>query len=276
MNANELLKKWPGWANANAARVLASPAWRLETRFAGKPAVLTRDLGGSGEVPSSRISLSVTQDGAPGVLTFAPSPLMPDLWLLRDRLDALPREVLLALVERECGPLFQFFEDVGRQSFAVSGLADSPSTGLAFRLAAEGGEIRYAIDVPASVEQAFGQIANLDAAHESIRAMTRDVTACHAALDLSDDEAAALAPGDCLMLPSGSEGSWLLEIPSDDRVRLVTPEPRTATFAEIADEALGSVALPDRVNVIRHGALLATGTISNVGMSPALKILSLH
>lgn len=278
MDAQLLLKTWPGWANANASRVLASPAWRFTAKFGGKSAVLTRDadsatLTGDGAT-LPRISLAITQDGAPGVVTFEPSSLFPDLFALKDHLGDLPREVLLALVEKECGQLFQFFEDVGRQSFSVAGLSDAPSKGMGFVLTTEDGTVRFAIDVPSSVELFFGEISNLDAGHASIRELTRAVTARYAALELSDVDADALKAGDCLVLPEKGSATWGLEIPMDALAHVVAPEERTVTFAEIADDALGPVPEPTAVKIVRRGSELATGEIAKLGTATVVRVLT--
>lgn len=268
MDTHELLRSWPGWAKANAARVLASPAWRIATRYDGKEAVLTRVA----EMPSPSISLSVRLNDVSKVVTFAPSPLFPDLWLLRDRLDALPSEVLLTLVEKECGALFQFFEDLARQSFSIEGVSDHPATSMAFRLVTADGEVRYALDLSPEAEMMAGQLSNLDVNHESIRSLTREVTACHAVLEMTDEEAGALQAGDCLMLPESSRAGWLLDLPNDCQVRIVSPRPRTVTFAELADDALGPVPSADAVEIVRDGKTVGAGVFARLGEAQVVKI----
>lgn len=268
MDANELLKGWPGWAKANAARVLASPAWRIKTRYDGKEAVLTR----AAEMPSPAISLLVRLNEVSKVVSFAPSPLFPDLWLLRERLEQLPSEVLLALVEKECGSLFQFFEDISRQSLSIEGVSERPATDMAFKLTTEGGEVCYTLVLSRESEMMAGQLSNLDVNHESIRSLTREVRGCHAALEMTDEEAAALQVGDCLVLPEPSESGWLLEMPDDRLARVVTPEPRTVTFAELADDALGSVPSADKVEIVRNGQVIATGAFAKLGEATVVRI----
>jgi len=269
MDAKELLKGWPGFAKANAARVLASPAWRLDVRYDGRPAVLRRLPG---KVSAPAISLVVRFDDVPRLVTFAPSPLFPDLWALRDRLAALPAEVLLALVERECGALFQLFEDLSRQSFSVRGLSAGPMTGVSFALSAEGGEIACSVDLPPEMEQDFGQLANLDVTHESIRTLTRAVTGVFAVLEMPDGEVRALKPGDCLVVPPDAGSAWELEIPADGAVRLIAPETRVATFAEIADGTLGPVPETEKVDVVFRGRVVASGAFARLGTARVVRI----
>jgi len=269
MDAKELLKTWPEWVKANAARVLASPAWRLDVRYDGQPAVLRRL---SGEVVSPAISLVVRFDDVPRLVTFAPSPLFPDLWTLRDRLSALPGEVLLALVEKECGALFQLFEDVSRRTFSIQGLSDGPAPGAAFALTAEGGEITCAVELSSEMEQVLGQLSNLDVTHESIRSLTREVSATCAVLEMSDAEIRALGPGDCLAVPPDAAATWELDVPADGAVRLVASETRVATFGEIADGTLGPVPEPGKVDVVVGGRILATGTFARLGEARIVRI----
>jgi len=269
MDAKELIRNWPEFAKANAARILASPAWRLETCYDGKPAAVKRACE---DTDAGRISLSVRFDDEPRTVTFAPSPLFPDLWVLRDRLGALPPEVLLALVEKECGSLFQFFEDVSRQSFSIGGLSDEPATGCAFKLETEDGEVVYTVDLSPMMEQHLGQISNLDVTHESIRSLTREATAVHAVLEMSDAEVATLAAGDCLVLPPGAAPAWEIELPSDGFLRLVASEKRMVTFAEIADGTLGPVPPVEKVDVVFKGRVLATGVFATLGEARAVRI----
>ena len=111
MDALELLKTWPGWANAGAETVLASPAWRLSVRFGEETGVLRLGV----EALSDTIDLDITLDGEPHVLSLADSSLYPDLHVLWGTRAGLPPEILLALVEKECGDLFFMLEKSTRR-----------------------------------------------------------------------------------------------------------------------------------------------------------------
>ena len=96
MDAYELLRKWPAWEKANAATVLASPAWRMPVRFDGRDAKLR--IGASPE-SFDAVRLRVMFDGERHVLDIFDSASFPDLHKLWAKRDALPEEIVLALVE---------------------------------------------------------------------------------------------------------------------------------------------------------------------------------
>lgn len=271
MDANELLREWPDWAKANAARVLASPAWRLETRFGGEPARLTR----CANLSAPSVVLDVRLDDEPHVLALEVVPLFPDLTLLKDRLSALPREVLLALVEKECGIVFQFVEEVAKRQLTVVGLSEKPVPDTAFAVSGAAGEARLAIDLTPEMQQRLGSLANLDVTHPSIRGLTRTAFACHAEWTLADAELSALSVGDCLVPDEGFAPHWLLDVPSDDRVRALADEKGALTFAQLADDALPPVP-PAATLTLRHrGQALAHVEPTRLGTAFAFRVVTL-
>ena len=273
MDANELLREWPEWSKANAARVLASPAWRLETQFDGKDARLVRV---DSLAADATVVLDVRLDDEPHVLAIEPTPLFPDLSLLKGRFADLPREVLLALVEKECGALFQFVEEIAKRRLAIVGLSASPVPETAFVLSGEGGEARFALDLSAEMEQRLGVLANLDVTHPSIRNLTREAFACHGEWTLADAELAALAVGDCLVLDEGFEPRWLLAVPSDERAYVLAEEKGSLSFAQLADDALPSVPPPKTLMLCRGGTVLATLEPSCLGLARTFRVVRLQ
>lgn len=277
MDAKELLRNWPDWSRANAARVLNSPAWRMTVRFGeDADASLTRLAA----LPSPAIELMVRLDGEDHRLAVCPSSAFTDLWLLRERLAELPSEVVLALVEKECGVFFQFVEDTFRVSFEIKGLSsagggceDIPAT-TCFSLSTSVRDFAFALDLTPELELKLGSLDNLDVTHEAIRSLTREAYARHAEIALSDDEAARLAEGDYLILPEGSVPVWLLELPVGDAAQAVSSEKGALTFAQLADDALPPVPPTATLTLIRRGQTLATAEPSRVGQAKALRILS--
>ena len=272
MDANELLREWPLWSKANAARVLSSPAWRLETRFGEKPARLVR-VAALDE--TATVVLDVRLDDEPHRLAIEPTPLFPDLTLLKDRLAALPKEVLLALVEKECGPLFQFVEDIAKRRLSIAGLSDEPAPQTSFVVAGEAGEARFALDLTSEMEQRLGILANLDVTHPAIRELTREAVACHGAWTMTDDELAALAVGDCLVPTADFAPQWLVDEPTDDLVRAVSDEKGTLSFAQLADDALPPVPPPTALTLTRRSHPLATLEPARLGEASAFRVVSL-
>lgn len=269
MDANELLKEWPGWSKANAARVLASPAWRLETRFGGRPARLTR----CANLSAAAIVLDVRLDDEPHVLALEITPLFPDLTLLKDRLSALPKEVLLALVEKECGIALQFVEEVAKRQLSIVGLSEKPVPDTAFTVSGEAGTAGLAIDLTPEMAQRLGALANLDVTHPSIRALTREALACHAEWTLADAELSALSVGDCLVPEEGFQPQWLLDLPGDDQMRAIADAKGALTFAQLADDALPPVPPPTALTLWRKGKPLAALEPVRLGIAPAFRVV---
>lgn len=275
MDARELLKSWPGWANAGAAKVLASPAWRLEPDYGGEPARMRR----LETPPAVAFTLEVTFDGEKHSLVLAASPAFPDLWLLKDRLGDLPREVLLALAEKECGKLFQLLENVFRRQFSVKGITESAAVSLMWFVLelgddSDAGRIEFALDVDAALEHELGMVANLDVAHEAIRSLTRPAAAEFGTLELTEAEAAALGAGDLLVVGEdfGKNAEWRYTKTEDELVHIVHPEPGNLTFEEIADEKLPPIPSTAVYSLVKNGKEIATASIATLGQTTALKI----
>ena len=273
MDANELLREWPEWSKANAARVLASSAWRLETQFGGKDARLVRV---DALAADATVALDIRLDEEPHVLAIEPTPLFPDLTLLKGRFADLPKEVLLALVEKEGGVLFQFVEEISHHRLAIVGLSASPVPETAFVLSGEGGEARFALDLSAEMEQRLGVLANLDVTHPSIRNLTREAIACHGEWTLNEAELAALSVGDCLVPDEGFEPRWLLEVPADERAYALVEEKGSLSFAQLADDALPSVPPSKTLMLCRGGSVLATLEPSCLGLARTFRVVRLQ
>ncbi len=270
MDANELLREWPEWSKANAARVLASPAWRVETQFVGKAARLVRV---DSLAADATVVLDIRLDDEPHVLAIEPTPLFPDLTLLKGRFADLPKEVLLALVEKECGVLFQFVEEISRRRLAIVGLSASPAPEMAFVLAGEGVEARFALDLSSELEQRLGVLANLDVTHPSIRNLTREAFACHAEWTLTDAELAALAVGDSLVPEEGFHPHWLLGMPTDERAYALAEEKGVLSFAQLADDALPPVPSPKTLTLCLGGNAFATLEPGSLGLVQAFRVV---
>lgn len=269
MDANSLLRSWPGWSKANAGRVLASPAWRIESRFGDKPARLVRVAALDS---AATVVLDVRLDDDSNLLAIEPTPLFPDLLLLKERFAAMPGEVLLALVEKECGDLFHFVEELAKRRLSIVGLSSSPAPQAAFAVAGDAGEARFALNLTSEMEQRLGILANLDVAHSSVRELTREGIACHGAWTLDGDALAALSVGDCLVPADGFAPQWLVEEPEDDVVRAVSDEKGVLSFAQLADDALPSVPSPSALALVRRGQRLAVLSPVRLGLAQAFRI----
>lgn len=275
MNAEELFRQWPGVDKANADRFLDSPAWVLRTPYAGEEAVIVADRTPSA---SDWLELDITLDGEPHQLGLADTESFSDLHLLWSRREALPPEVLLALIEKECGAFLQCLENAFRQEVSLKRVCGPLTEDLArrcFRLTGPGADISFALDLSPTMALAWGRARNIDTGHEAVRAMTRPVWAEYAALDLIADEVSRLTTGGALALPDGAEGAWRTEIASDDLVHVYAAEASSVTFAEMADDAWPAVLAAESAPLVlvRNGKQFANGVCTQIGARRFVKIV---
>jgi len=274
MNAREILKTWPGLDKANAATLLASEAWRLETEYAGKPALVRPRASLD---PAATLDLDIALDGEPHRLRIADSESFADLHRLWSRRRELPGALVLALVERECGPLLQTLENAARRRLSVAGLSDGTRAAANERvvgLTADGVRLDFAIDLSPVLTVEWGRLDNIDVTHPSVRALVRPARAEFARYDMTEAEVASLAPGGALLLPEDATPTWLLPTAADDLVHVLAVGESPVTFAQVADDDWPP--LPDatgaEVCVERRGAVVARGTVSTLGLQRAVRI----
>lgn len=264
MDGYALLQDWPSFEKVNAETVFASPAWRLETVCGDAPAVLTK-----AEAPASDLLwVSVTLEDEAHVLGIGDSEAYADLHLLWARRGGLPKELLLALVERECGDLFQVLEKVFRRRFQIKGLADGAPAGggVDFRLTADGKAYAFALDLSPLLVMELGKLKYLDPGHEEIRGLCRPAWAEHGAVELLESECAALAAGDCVVLPEGAEAVWRVTTPEDDLVHVRSEEAGEVMFAQMADDDWPALPEPRRVVLLKGGRTVARGSLATLGL----------
>lgn len=263
MNALELLREWPTWKRANAETILNSPAWRMNVDYGGEIASIVKV---DGPINAPLLSLEVTFDDSTHLLTIGDSPAFPDLHLLSARLAELPPEVVLALVEKECGNLMQTLENVFRRQLRLKRIVEVSAGGTAFALAGGKAAISFAIDLDPAMVQTIGALRNLDVTHESIRSMTRDCLAVYAEFSLAAEEVGALAPGDHLVVPTGSTATWSVELPDDDKVRAVASESVPIPFSAFADGQMPPCPPPSSLRIVQAGRTIAVGICSTLGL----------
>lgn len=270
MDGSALLRNWPAFEKVNAETVFASPAWRLETDCGETPAVLTKAEMSEADL----LWVSVTLEDESHVLGIGDSEAYADLHLLWARRKDLPNELLLALVERECGDLFQVLEKVFRRRFQIKGLADGgPSGGGAgFRLTADGMTYAFALDLSPLLVMELGKLRYLDPGHEAIRGLRRPAWAEHATVELLESECAALAAGDCVVLPKGAASAWRVTAPEDDLVHVRSEAAGEVTFAQMADDDWPALPEPGRVVLLKGGRPVARGSLAALGLQRVFKV----
>ena len=271
MNARELLTDWPGEQLTSAEGIFQSPAWRLPIVYEGAPSVLTQGT----TRPLDLLALSLTFDGEPSVIGLADSPNFPDLHILWRRRHELPREVLLALIEKECGPLFQMLEDATKCLVAVKGLEwdEVGETDVPFALTRPDGlTLAFTWAVPPRVLARLGVLDNLDLTHAAIRALTRPAWAVYASLTLTSSDCAGLAVGDCLVMDEGAEPTWTPALPNDGVLRICASAEGSITFAQFVDETLPSVPPAKTVTVFQGTVPIARGVVEQLGEQKVVRV----
>lgn len=203
MKPFEVLAALPAWANATPATLLASPAWAMPCRLGDTPCTMRLDA----PVPADTLRISLRFGDAPHTLALADTPNHPELHALWATRADVPESILLALAERECGPLFQLLENSMRRQLRVEGLVpdDAPadSAFLSARLLGENGAERlsFALTRTPTVEAAWGQLRFIQADHPAVRDAVLPAETEYAAFSLAPADLASLAPGDALLLP---------------------------------------------------------------------------
>ena len=270
MDGYSLLQDWPTFERANAETVFASPAWRLETVCGERPAVLTKAETSASDL----LWVSVTLEDEAHVLGIGDSEAYADLHLLWTRREGLPKELLLALVERECGDLFRVLEKVFRRRFQIKGLANGGPAGggAGFRLTADGTAYAFALDLSPLLVMELGKLKYLDPGHEAIRALRRPAWVEHATVELLEAECAALAAGDCIVLPEGAEPVWRVTVPEDDLTHVRSEAAGEVTFAQMADDDWPALPEPGRIVLLKGGQPVACGSLATLGLQRVFKV----
>lgn len=200
MKPLEILSMIPPWAKAAPEAILDSPAFAMPCQIGDKAGVLRRAQVDPAE--SAMLALSVAFGDEPHTLRLSRSSAFPELDKVWDGRADVPEALMLAIVERECGPLFQFLENAVRKQLRLVGLAAGPVDGThADAVSFQVGDIVFSVTRSASVLSAFGLLRNLDLSNECIRGQPLSAEIEYASFALSGDDLASLAPGDALLLP---------------------------------------------------------------------------
>lgn len=278
MDAFELLKGWPGWANANAERVLASPAWRMNVEYDGRSAEVT----GASEGADDPLWLEVAFDDVRHLLGVTDSESMPELHRVWGRRDGLPPEILLALAERECGVLFQMLENATDRTLSLKGVADAAAAGarklrtFAVRTRDANAPVCvFALEMSPTVSMSLGRIRNLDTGHPSIRELTIDAVAEYVGFELGESEIERLAVGDFLLCGEMPTAGWRYGSRPRPGLRAVDARPGLLTFGQIADGDLPPAPDSGNLRLLRDGVPVAEGVFDRVAWAVAIRITQL-
>lgn len=270
MDALEVLKAWPAWTRAGAETILASPAWRMPVRVGDARGVMT--AGASSE---DALVLEVTLDGEPFVLALFDSPCYPDLHLVWSRRSELPREIILALVEKECGEVLTMVENLARRQLGIKGISEAAPQGRTYEVALPTGAFGFAMAFPPEALQTFARLENLDTAHPSIREQTRPARVDYTALMLTEEERAAMKPGDFLLLPDNFPATqvWTVEPPAEGAVHLLSADETEIAFGAFVDDALPPIPPPAGLVLVEGSRTLFPCEDATVGDARAIKLI---
>lgn len=283
MKASEILGALPRWAKATSREIVASPAWAMPCRLGDVQCAMRLDA----TRPADTLDISVVLEDEPHVLSIIDTPRFPDLHRLWASRTDVPPPILLALVEKECGPLLQLVENASRRQLKVLGLADTQGGDGAERLCArilDGDEelLSFAITSSQSLLDAFGKLSFIDTAHPSVREESMPAESEIAIFALSAEDLASLAPGDSLLLPEvGSmspkfivdnrfvvDETGVSPFRDDGRLRVLDAEPRTVTLGYLFDHAQSPAApeapTPAQLRLVASGKTIATGNLATL------------
>ena len=287
MKPHEILSMLPQWADAASGALLDSPAWAMPCRIGDAASTLRlADVR-----PCDTLNVAVFLEGERHVLAIADSPRFADLHALWASRAEVPEPILLALVERECGPLLQIVENAVRRQLKIEGLATESLDSRT--LFAQVEDIVFGLTRSPTVEAALGHLRFIDSSHQTVRDATLPYETEFAAFALSAADLASLAVGDMLLLPEVGtvpprlvvDGRFLVDengvtqFKDDGRLRVVDAEPHDMTLGELFDRAQNpaaeKVASPVQLRLVSSGKAVANGRIEQLAGQRAFVVESL-
>lgn len=293
MKPLEILSALPQWAKASADDLLASSAWAMPCRLGEQNCTLRLDA----TCPSETLDILIRFGNEEHILGLCDSESLQELHAVWSARNEVPEPVLLALVEKDCGTLFQLLENTVRRQLSVVGLASSPhnpdmQTLFAQISSADGVPIgSFSLSSSPTLVADLGQLRFLDATHPAIRDCALSAEVEFATFALPTADLTSLAPGDALLLPEiGTvpprrvvDGRFLVSEngvfgwKDDGALRVVAAEPAAMTVGDLLDLATGNAASPafqslptnTPLRLVRFGKTLASGRLDAVGAQQA-------
>ena len=287
MKPLEILVAIPKWAKATPDQVLDSPAFAMPCRL-GEEQVSLR-LGAV--QPSDTLDLAILFGDERHSLRLARSTRFSELDKVWDSRADMPEPILLALVEKECGPLLQMLENAVRRQLRLVGLATSPDPD-ARMLSAQVNDIVFSLTRSETVAAAFGILRHVDFASPELRAETFASEAEFAAFALAPADLASLSVGAALLVPEiGSvpprlvvDGRFVVDesgvapFADDGRCRVVAAEMRNVSLGELFDAAENPRRVegeaPGQLRLMQSGKKIAHGRLERLGEQPAFVVES--
>ncbi len=296
MKPHEILAALPNWSKASPGELIASPAWAMPCRIGDTACVMRL-----AEIhPSDTLSLNILLEREEHVLCLTDNEQAAELHAIwPSRLD-VPEPILLALVEKEYGPLFQMLENATRRQLQVVGLAPADHGNgiqpLCLQVVSEEKTLfSFTLSSsPALVEQ-FGKLRYLDSTNPALRTLELAAETEYASFALPAAEVASLAPGDALLLPEIDtipprivvDGRFMVTATdvmpwkNDSLVHVFRGEPSAITLGELFDCATSPDAPRQKTDmplvntplkIVIAGSTLATGRFDHLAGQPAFML----
>lgn len=288
MKPSEILAALPPWAKATAAEILASPAWTMPCRLENAQCTMRLDA----VRPAETLDLTVRFEHEEHILGIPDSPNFKELHAIWPSRANVPPPILLALVEKDCGALFQLLENAVRRQLQVVDLAPASSgpdeqTLFAQIYSAEGEPvISFSLSSSPALVAALGQLRYIDATHPSILDLEFSAETEYAAFALPADDLHALSPGDAILLPEINaippraivdrkllvSQDGVSEWKDDGLLHIFAEGTAPIRFGAIVDAKasnLGTLLPNAHLRLVRSFSTLARGHFGTVGAHPA-------
>lgn len=289
MKPFEILSSLPKWTGLGASAIVDSPAFAMPCRLGEE--VVTLVLGATR--PTDAISLSILIEDEPHVLSLARTPRFKELDAIWDGRADVPEPILLALVEKDAGPLLQLVENAVRRQVKLVGLAmaedaDSPV------LSAQVADIVFTLTRSATVTAAIGNLRNINLAHESIRSTLLSAVTEYAAFSLAASDMADLSVGDAVLLPEMGttparlvvdgryvlDGNGVSRYDAGDLMHVVDAEPKDITLGDVFDAVETPRAVEAKVSgalkLVGKNKILAVGRLDSLADHPAFIVETIN
>lgn len=282
MKPSEIIAALSEWRDAKAADIIASPAWAMPCRLGDAQDVMRMDV----IRPADVLSLAIRFEDEPHILGLAPSPRFPELSRLWPSLADVPEPILLALVEKECGPFLQMLENAIRRQLKIDGISQTPPGPEEQAIAARIADVTFTLTRTVTVTETLGQLRYIDLTHPSIREKTLPAEYEYAAFALPQEDLDALIPGDALLLPEIgaikpriiADSRFVLDetgvnpFAEDTLVRVRSIEPHSITLGELFDGAADTLPAASPLKLVVSGKTVAIGRLDKLAEHPALFI----
>ena len=283
MKPFEILSSLPQWSGLGPEDIVDSPAFAMPCRLGEESVALV--LGATH--PADTIRLSIQLESEPHILSLARSPRFKELDAIWDSRADVPEPILLALVEKDAGPLLQLVENAVRRQLKLVGFAEAENPD-APTLFAQVDDVVFSLTRSATVTAAIGNLRNLDLTHESIRSVTLPALTEYAAFSLSPSDASGLSVGDAVLLPEmGSapartvvDGRFALDANgvtrynAGDLVHVFDATAKDFTLGELFDAAetprTVEATPPGTLRLVAGNKTLAVGRLDRLGDQSAL------